>query len=69
LILGAGALGIAGGSHHGQLPPRTHDELPPPTKRITVGDTSPNGLTGMGIALVVAPQLLIVGFVVPGNVQ
>ena len=40
-----------------------------PTKRTTVGDTAPNGLAGMGIALIVAPQLLFVGFVVLGNVN
>jgi len=40
-----------------------------PTKRTTVGDTAPNGLASMGIALIVAPQLLFVGFVVLGNVN
>jgi len=66
-VVAAGALGIADGQMMRPVwywMPRT-----PTNKTAKVGDTDLNGLTGMGIALVVAPQLLIVGFVVLGNVQ
>jgi hypothetical protein len=66
-VVAAGALGIAGGQ---MMRPVWHWLPRTPTNRTTkVGDASPNGLTGMGIALIVAPQLLFVGFVVLGNVQ
>jgi len=68
-VVAAGALGIAGG---GIMPmERVANWLSyrPPTKGTKVGDTSPNGLSGMGIALFVAPQLLFLGFVVLGNVR
>jgi hypothetical protein len=68
-VLAADALGIAGG---GMMPVgRLANWLSyrPPTSGTKVGDTSPNGLAGMGIALIVAPQLLFVGFFVLGNVQ
>jgi hypothetical protein len=68
-IVVAGALGIAGGPIMGSSRWMSWMSYRPPTKRTTVGNTSPNGLAGMGIALIVAPQLLFVGFVVLGNVQ
>jgi hypothetical protein len=67
VVVAAGALGIADGQ---MMRPVWHWMPRTPSNRTTkVGDVAPNGLAGMGIALVVAPQLLLVGFVVLGNVQ
>jgi hypothetical protein len=68
-VVAAGALGVAGGGMIPLGPVANRLSYRPPTKGTKVGDTSPNGLAGMGIALFVAPQLLFVGFFVLGNVQ